>query len=119
LARSGQLELLPRFPCDLGQPEVEDFDDVLLAFLGQHQVERLNVAVHHFLVERVLKAQSRLLGIKAGVGHGQTALGFHQLGKVLSLDILHHQHHEITHLHRGVHLDDIGMVEHGRRLDLT
>ena len=78
-------------PNGLGQPEIEDFDDVPLAATGQNQVVRLDVAVDHRHFVGVLQAHRRLGNVMTGVGHRQRPLTPHQLGQVFALDVLHRE----------------------------
>ena len=59
----------------LGQAEVEYLDDRPAPFVGEHEVARLDVAVHQPGLKSVLQAQRRLMDERAGVGDRHRALG--------------------------------------------
>ena len=75
----------------LGQAEVEHLDDRPVPFAAEHQVARLDVAVHHPRLMRMLQALRRLVNEDAGVRDGQRPLGLDQPGQVESLGVLHRE----------------------------
>jgi hypothetical protein len=64
----------------------------------EDEVLRFNVAVDHLLLEGVLQAQGRLLDVVTGLDHRQRTLHLDQLGKILSLDVLHGESQQFARL---------------------
>ena len=90
-----------------------------LPLRGEHQVGRLDVAVDHAVLVRVLQAQRRLMDEVAGIGDRQRPLGLDQLGQVEALDVLHGQDEALAEPEGRVGGDDVGVVELGGRADLA
>ena len=86
---------------------------------GEHEVGRLDVAVDHAVLVRVLEAQRRLVHVAAGFGHRQRPLGLDDLGQVEPLDVLHRQHEALVESEGRVGGDDVGVMEPGGIADLA
>ena len=83
LAALGQPGIGRLFAGGLGQAEVENLDDVLLAHDRQHQVVGLDVAMDHPFVMGVLQSQGDLLNVERGIGHRQRAALLDHLRQIL------------------------------------
>ena len=85
----------------------------------EHQVARLDVAVDHALLVRVLETQGRLVGEEAGVGHGQRAAGLDHLRQVEPVDVLHREDEALVDPERVVRRHDVRVPEPGHGADLA
>ncbi len=119
LAFAGQAGIDLAFARDLGEAEIEHLDDRLFSLASQDQVGRLDVAVNHPALMRMLKPQRRLIDEIAGIRHRQRTARFHQLREVFPLDILHRQDDALAEPRGRVSGDDVLVLQLRGRLDLA
>ena len=94
-----------------GQTKVEDLH---VASLVNHQVSRLDVAVHEPLFVGVVEAERRLPDEIGGIANRERALLLHPRVQVGAIDVFHHDEVDRS---RRVEIEgpgDVGMVEPGR-----
>ena len=87
--------------------------------VGEHQVARLDVAMHHARLVGVLQAERRLVDERAGVADRQRPLGLDHAGQVEALDVLHGEDKACAGAEGGIGGDDVGMLEPGDDADLA
>lgn len=92
-------------------------DRSLLPF--DHQVVRLDVAVHHAEVMRVLQALGGLANVIAGVRHRQPAVCGDDFIQVGAVNELHHQEVQVAGLLGIEGGDDVAVPQPGGRLHLA
>jgi hypothetical protein len=104
-----------RLAGEAGQAEVEDLDH---ARGRQHEVVRLDVAVHHAAGVRVLEPQGRLPGVVAGPRHRQRTLRGDDPVQRDARDVLHDQEVRLAGLLGVVGGHDVRVGQAGRGPDL-
>ena len=89
------------------QPQVEDLH---LAGAGQHQVRRLDVAMHEVVLVGALEAKRCLADDLAGVSHPQRTAAPHHLVQVQPIEQFHDEEPGSGNFAGVVGMDDIGML---------
>ncbi len=112
--------MVPAFRMKLGQSQVQELH---LAAAGEHQVGRLDVAMHQLMFVGMLEPQGRLADDLAGRSHSQGTArrraNADELLQIDAVDELHHQKLDAAGLARVVSPHDVRMIQPSDRLHLA
>ena len=97
----------------VGQSQAE-IEDLHMAALVNHQVGRLDVAVHETLFVRVVEAECRLPDEIGGIADRQRAILLHPGVEVDAVDVFHHDEVDRPRRIEIERPGDVGMVEPSR-----
>ena len=116
LAGAGDLRGGRLVALEPGEAEVEEPH---AAVAGEHDVRRLDVAVHHAVLVYALEPEGRLADDLAGVGDRQRVAAAEHLAGAQAVDVLHDQQARAADLAGVVGADDVRMIDRPGGLHLA